>query len=83
VLIVDDIDLIIAAVADTSEDILQQNEAKPETMYDEIKAEMKGVQQALYFSHAMSTASLSSEGAELGHEPTQLCRIAYDTEACL
>jgi hypothetical protein len=38
VLIVDDIDLIIAAIENTSEDILQQNEAKQEIMYDRIEA---------------------------------------------
>jgi hypothetical protein len=49
VLTVDDIDLIIAAVSDTSEDILQQSEAKQETMFDKIEAELKGVQQGSLF----------------------------------
>jgi hypothetical protein len=40
---VDDIDLIIAAVSDTSEDILQQSEAKQETMFDRIEVNLKGV----------------------------------------
>jgi hypothetical protein len=40
----DDIDLIIVIVSDTSEDILQCNEAKQETMYDRIEVELKGVQ---------------------------------------
>jgi hypothetical protein len=53
---VDDIDLIIVIVADTSEDILQRNEENQETMYERIKAEMKGVQQALYSSHVVSIA---------------------------
>jgi hypothetical protein len=48
VIIVDDLDLIIIDVVDSSEDILQRNEAKQETMYDRIEAELKGVQQALY-----------------------------------
>jgi hypothetical protein len=69
---VDEIDLIIADVVDTSEDILQQNEAKKETMYDRIKAEMKGVQQALYSSCAVSIVPSSLEGEKLGDEPTQL-----------
>lgn len=42
-LTVDDIDLIITAVADASEDILQRNEAKQETMYDRIEVELKDV----------------------------------------
>jgi uncharacterized protein YbbK (DUF523 family) len=83
VLTVDDIDLIIAVVADTSEDILQWNEAKKETMYDRIEAELKGVQQALYSSHAVSTMPSSSEGIEVGDEPAQLRRLADATEARL
>jgi hypothetical protein len=81
VLTVDDIDLIIAVVADTSEDILQRNEEKQETMYDRIKVEMKGVNQALYSNRAMSTVPSSSKGIEVGDEPAQLCRLAYATEA--
>jgi hypothetical protein len=55
VLIVDDIDLIIIAVPDTSEDIFQHNEAKQETMYERIEEELKGVQQALYSSRTVAT----------------------------
>jgi hypothetical protein len=83
VLTVDDIDLIIAVVADTLEDILQCNEAKQETMYDRIEVELKGVQQALYSSRAVSTAPSSSEGIEVGDEPAQLCKLADATEAHL
>jgi hypothetical protein len=83
VLMVDDIDLIIVVVSDTSEDILQCNEEKQETMYDRIEAELKGVQQALYSSRTVSTAPPSSEGIELGDEPAQLRRIADATEAHL
>jgi hypothetical protein len=67
---VDDIELIIAVVSYTSEDILQCTEAKKETMYDWIEAELKGVQQALYSSYKVSTLPPSSEGIELGDEPT-------------
>jgi hypothetical protein len=38
-------------------------------MYERIKVELKGVHQALYLSRAVSTASSSSEGIELGDEP--------------
>jgi hypothetical protein len=72
VLTMDDIDFIIVIVSDTSEDILQRNEAKQETMYERIEVELKGVQQALYSSRAVSTTPPSSEGRELGDEPTQL-----------
>jgi hypothetical protein len=70
---VDDINLIIATVSDTSEDILQRSEAKQKTMFDRIEAELKGVQQALYSSLAVSTAPLSAGDIEVGDEPAQLC----------
>jgi hypothetical protein len=59
-LTMDDIDLIIVVVADSSEDILQCNKENQETMHDRIETELKGVQQALYSSHAVSTAPSSS-----------------------
>jgi hypothetical protein len=80
---VDDIDLIIVIVSYTSEDILQRIEAKQETMFDKIEAELKGVQQALYSSCAVSTAPTPTKGTELGDEPAQLRRIANVTEALL
>jgi hypothetical protein len=78
-----DIDLIIVVVSDTSEEILQRREAKQETMFHRIEAELKGVQQALYSSHAVSTAPLSSGGIEVGDVPAQLCRLADLIEALL
>jgi hypothetical protein len=83
ILTVDDIDLIITAVSNTSEEIFQQSKAKQETMFDRIKADLKGVQQALYSSHIVSTASLSAGDIEVGDEPTQLRRLADSTEAHL
>jgi hypothetical protein len=47
VFMMDDIDFIIVIVLDTSEDILQRNESKQETMYETFEEEMKGVQQTL------------------------------------
>jgi hypothetical protein len=55
-LTVDDFDFIIAPVSDASEDILQRNEAKQETMYETIEVELRGVQQALHSSRTVSTA---------------------------
>jgi hypothetical protein len=52
-------------------------------MFDRIEVELKGVQQALYSSRAVSTASLSSRGIEVGDEPAQLCRLADSIEARL
>jgi hypothetical protein len=43
----------------------------------------KGYNKALYSSRAVSTASLSSGGIEVGDEPAQLCRLADSTEAHL
>jgi hypothetical protein len=43
-LTLNDFDFIIAVISDTSEDILQRNEAKQETMYEKIEAELRGVQ---------------------------------------
>jgi hypothetical protein len=83
VLMMDDIDLIIAAISDTSEDLLQRNEAKQETMYDRIEAELRGVEQSLYSSRTVSIAPPTSQETELGDEPAQLCRIANATEALL
>jgi hypothetical protein len=54
-LTMDDIYFIIVAISDTSEEILQHNESKQETMYGIIEAELKGVQQALYSSRQVST----------------------------
>jgi hypothetical protein len=65
----DDIDLIIVTVADTSEEILQRNKVKKETMYERIEAKLKGVQKCLYSSRVVSTAPSSSEGIEVGDEP--------------
>jgi flagellar biosynthesis GTPase FlhF len=52
-------------------------------MFDRIEAELKGVQQALYSSRAVSTAPLSSGDIEVGDEPAQLRRLADSTEAHL
>jgi hypothetical protein len=80
---VDDIDIIISTLSDTLEDILQCNKAKQETMYDRIKVELKGAQQALYSRRVVSIVPPSSEGTKMGYEPPQLCRIANMTEALL
>jgi hypothetical protein len=82
-LTVDDFDFIIAAVVDASQDILQKHEAKQEDMYDRIDVELRGVQQALQSSHAVSTTPPPSKAPELGDEPAQLCRLADATEARL
>jgi hypothetical protein len=62
---------------------LQRTEAKQEAMYDRIETELRGVQQALHSSRAVSTAPPPPEEPELGDEPTQLRRIADATEAHL
>jgi hypothetical protein len=82
-LTVDDFDFIIVAVADASQDILQKHEAKQEEVYDRIEVELRGVQQSLLSSRAVSTAPPPSEAPELGDEPAQLHRLADATEAHL
>jgi hypothetical protein len=52
----DDFDFIITAVSDASEDILQRNETKQETMYERLEAELRGVQQALHSNSAVPIA---------------------------
>jgi hypothetical protein len=81
VLMVDEIDLLIIDVSDTSEDILQCNKEKRKTMYDRIAVEFKGVQKSLYSSRVVSTAPLPLEGIELGDELSQLCQLEDSTDA--
>jgi hypothetical protein len=52
-------------------------------MFDRIKADLKGVHQALYSSHAVSTVSLSVGEIKVGDEPAHLRKIVYATEARL
>ena len=66
---VDDFNFIISVVGDASEEIFQRNEEKQESMYDRIEAELRGVQQALYLSCAVSSTPLPSEEPKLGDEP--------------
>jgi hypothetical protein len=68
----DDINLIIAAMEDASEDILQCYGAKKETLYERIEKDLKEIQQAIHSSRTVPTAPSSSKIAELGDEPTQL-----------
>jgi hypothetical protein len=42
-LMLDDLDFIITAVSDASEDILHINEAKQENIYERLEAELRGV----------------------------------------
>jgi hypothetical protein len=72
VLTVDDGDLIIAAMEDALEDILQRHGAKQEMMYEIIKKELKEIQLTIYLSHTIPLVPSSSKIAELEDEPTQL-----------
>jgi hypothetical protein len=68
----DDVDLIITAMEDALEDILQIHEKKKETLYDRIEKDLKDIQQAIYSSHVLPIAPSSEKNEELGDEPTQL-----------
>jgi hypothetical protein len=58
---VDDVDIIIAAMEDASEDILQRHEANQETLYDRIEKDLKDIQQAIYSSCTVPTMPCSIE----------------------
>jgi hypothetical protein len=60
VLTIDDFDFIIAAISDASQDILQNNEAKQEALYERITIELRGVHHALHSNCAVSTVPLPS-----------------------
>jgi hypothetical protein len=62
----DDFDFLIAALNVASLEIPEKQEAKQEDMYDRIETELRGVQQALQSSCAVSTAPGEPE---LGDEP--------------
>jgi hypothetical protein len=67
---VDYVYLIIEAIEDALEDILQIHEAKKETVYDRIEKDLKDIQQAIHSSHAVPTTPSSAESVELGDDPT-------------
>jgi hypothetical protein len=54
-----------------------------EEMYDRIKVELRGVQQAFQSSLTVSTVPPPSKAPVLGDQPTQLPRLADATEAHL
>jgi hypothetical protein len=70
VLTVDDVDIIIIAMEDASEDMLQRHGEKQETFYERIEKKLKEIQQAIHSSCAVPTAPSSSEIAKLGDDPT-------------
>jgi hypothetical protein len=79
----DDFDFIVAALNDASLEIAEKQEAKQEEIYNRIKVELQGVQQALQSSRAVSTVPLPLETPELGDESAQLHRIVDTVEARL
>ena len=52
-------------------------------MYDRIEIELRGVQQALHSSRAVSTTPFPLGTPELGDEPTQLHQLVDIDEALL
>jgi hypothetical protein len=83
VFIVDDVDFIIAAMEDASDDILQRHEAKQKTLFEIIEKNLRDIQQAIYSSHAIPSVPPSSKIVELGDELAQLRRLADAKEAQL
>jgi len=83
VLTYDNFDFLIAALNDASLEISEKQEAKQETMYDRIEIKLWGVQQALQFSHTVSTAPLPLATPDLGDDLAQLHRLVDTVEARL
>jgi hypothetical protein len=79
----DDFDFIIESLNDASLEIAEKKEAKKEDVFNRIKDELQGVQQALQSSHTVSIVPLSVRTPELGDEPTQLHQITDTVEAHL
>jgi hypothetical protein len=70
VLIVDDVDLLITAIEEASEEILQIHGENQESMYDRIEKELKDIKQSIHSSHAVHTTPSSAKIIELGDDPT-------------
>jgi hypothetical protein len=79
----DDFDFLIATLNDVSLELAEKQEAKKEELFNQIKGELKEVQQALQSSQAVSTMPLISGTSGVGDEPTQLHQIADQVEARL
>jgi hypothetical protein len=79
----DDFDFIVATLNDASLEIAEKQEAKQEEVFNRIKVELQGMQQALQSSRIVPTAPLSAETSRLGDESAQLHRIADTVEAHL
>jgi hypothetical protein len=58
------------------EKITEKKEAKQQTMYERIEADLQGVQRALQSNRAVSTTPIPEGTTEAGDESVQLCRIA-------
>jgi hypothetical protein len=52
-------------------------------MYDRIEKELKDIQQAIHFSHAVPITPYLAKSVELGDEPTQLKMLVDATDAQL
>jgi hypothetical protein len=76
----DDFNFLVAALNDASLEIAEKQEAKQEEMYDRIETKLRGVQQALQSSRAVSTVPGEPE---LGDEPAQLHHLVDTVEAHL
>jgi hypothetical protein len=79
----DDFNFIVATLNDATLEIEEKQEAQQEEIYNRIKVELQGVQQALQSSRAVSTAPLLLGTTELGDESTQLHRSVDIVEAHL
>jgi hypothetical protein len=79
----DDFDFIVTTLNDASLEIVEKKEAKQEEVFNRLKVELQGVQQALQPNHTVSIEPLPSETPELGDELAQLHHIADTVESHL
>ena len=72
----DDFNFLLANLNEAIEEIIKNNEAKQQMMYDRIEVELQGVQWALQSNRAVSTTPMPKGTPETGDESVQLRRIA-------
>jgi hypothetical protein len=79
----DDFNFLLVTLNEAIEEITEKQEAKQQTMYDIIEVELQGVQQALQYNRAVSTAPMPEGTPEAGDESVQIHRIANLVEVRL
>jgi hypothetical protein len=79
-LTLDIFDFLIVALNDVSLELMENQEAKQDELFNRIMGKFKETQQALQSSQEVSTASLTMEISGTDDEPTQLRQITEKFE---